>query len=287
MSWLDELARELAHVGIRGGLRRRILAELDDHLRCEAGSEVALGSPAQIAARFADELGTAGARRASGAAFAGLAFAGTLFAVVFLMNNLAGPAPDVFAGAVPGAALLLQTVIVLAPQVAFVAGAMGAWRAFRLRREPVLPAAEVRVLNRRTAVAIVSALAAFLGLGLYAVDYRGELAGWWVTLAVAASVLSMVVLVVASVSLLRTLRLRPAASGAAGDLYADLPLLPRLSPWSLACGVAVLFGVVVTAALAVQGDPFDGLSAGLAEAAAVLIGFAVLAGPLGLRPAHR
>jgi hypothetical protein len=287
MSWLDELARELANVGIRGRLRRRILAELDDHLHCEPGSEAALGSPAEIAARFADELGTAGARRASAVAFAALALAGALFAAVFLTIALAGPAPDVFEGAVPGAALALQAVIVLAPQVAFVAGAMGAWRAFRLRREPVLPAEEIRVLNRRSAVALVGALAALLALGLYAVDYRGELAGWWVTLAVAASVVSIVVLVVASLALVRTFRLRPAAPGEAGDLYADLPLLPRLTPWRLAGAVAALLGLVVTAAAAAQGDPFDGLPNGMAEAAAVLIGFAVLAGPLGLRPAHR
>jgi hypothetical protein len=285
VTWLDDLRRELGEVGIRGRLRSRIVAELDDHLRCEPGSEDTLGSPHEVAVRFADELGTAGARRASGVAFAALAFSGLLFALTFLTGNLAGPAPDVFAGAVPGAALALQAVIIFGPQFAFVAGALGAWRAFRLRREAVLPAAEVRVLNRRTAVALAAALLTFVGLALYALNFHDELATWWVVLALALGIVAVASLAVAIFPLLRTSRLRGSAPGEAGDLRADLPLLPAISPWRLAVVVAVGLGAFVAAALAVQGDPFDGLSAGLAEAVAVLVGFAALSGPLALRPA--
>jgi hypothetical protein len=282
VTWLDELARELQAAGVRGRTRSRILSELEDHLLCEPGSETRLGSPKELAASFAEELGTSGARRAAVVGFLALGLSGVLFAIALLSLQLVA-APDVFAGAVPGAAFVLQPLVVLAPQVAFVAGGLAAWRAFRLRRARILPAAEVRVLNRRTATALTAAAAAFAAVALYALDFHRDLPGWWTALALSACAIALCALALGALPLLRTTRLRPREPGDAGDLYSDLPLLAPLTPWRLAAFTALALGMVVATALAAQGDPLDGLTAGVAEASAVLAGFAVLGRPLGLR----
>jgi hypothetical protein len=57
---IDELARELTLVGVRGRRRERILDEFADHLACDPGAQ--LGEPRQLAAQFADELASDAAR---------------------------------------------------------------------------------------------------------------------------------------------------------------------------------------------------------------------------------
>src|SRR5690242_18567400 len=86
--YLEELSRSLSEVGIRGRQRARILAEFSDHLECEPGA--VLGAPGDVARQFADELGTARARRAGFRAFAALAFVGVLFAIAFLSAQVNG-----------------------------------------------------------------------------------------------------------------------------------------------------------------------------------------------------
>jgi hypothetical protein len=50
---LTELERELANVGIRGRLRRRILAESEDHLRSDPEAASRFGSPRRVAVEAA------------------------------------------------------------------------------------------------------------------------------------------------------------------------------------------------------------------------------------------
>jgi len=61
MSFLSDLRRELAARGIRGRLADRIVAEFADHLACDPDAN--LGTPEEIAERFAAELPVARTRR--------------------------------------------------------------------------------------------------------------------------------------------------------------------------------------------------------------------------------
>jgi hypothetical protein len=83
---------------------------------------------------------------------------------------------------------------------------------------------------------------------------------------------------------LRATRLRPTREGQAGDVRADLGTGdPRATPWRIAlilCGVITL----VMGAIGVRShDLYDGILRGLFDAAACLIGFALLGRYLGLR----
>ena len=145
-AYLDELGSELGNVGIRGRLRRRILAESEDHLRSDPDAVERFGAPAELANAFAAELGARASRRAAVGAFLALGVAGAVYALSFVGAALAGQsAPDTW----PVLAQLALPVAIVAPQVAFVAGSLALVRALR-RREKTLPSAELSVLNRRT-----------------------------------------------------------------------------------------------------------------------------------------
>ena len=277
-AYLDELGRELGAVGIRGRLRRRILAESEDHLRSDPDALERFGSAQLVANRFAAELGTRASRRAAVGAFAALAFAGAVYGVAFVGASFAGvPDPDTF----PVAAVIAFAAIVLAPQVAFVAGALALVRTLR-RRDTVLPTAELRVINRRTGVAVASGLATMGGLALFAYELRAELAGWWVAYTLSGAAAAWVLLVLAAVPAGRASVLRPQVAGGAGDVFDDLGL-PRIDPWRFAGLVALGAGLLVWVAGAIQGDPLDAAVRGAVEGLACLGGFAVFGRYLGLR----
>jgi hypothetical protein len=101
-SYESRLGRELTAVGISGRLRRRILAEIADHLATDPDAQ--LGDPALLAGQFADELGTQRALTAAIAGFAALAFAGVVFAAAFVLSG-----PGVF-GAAPRGELVIARV---------------------------------------------------------------------------------------------------------------------------------------------------------------------------------
>jgi hypothetical protein len=280
MMYLDELSQQLTAVGIRGRLRRRIVAEIADHLACDPQAE--LGGPRELARGFADELGTSYARRAGSAVFVALAIAGTLFAGAFV----AGPG---FAHMHARSALLGDIAVaamVLFSQLAFVAGCLAALRVFRKRDELVVSAAEADMIARRAAVALGAGLATMAGLALGALEFQGGVAGWWTTLALYASAAGASALLVATPSLLASLRVRPTAAGAAGDLFDDLgrltPTPLRDRPWAFALTVAATLAAGVASAGFLQGDGPDGVVRGVADALACLTGFTVLGRYLGL-----
>jgi MFS family permease len=285
MSYVRELCAELERVGIPRRLRVRILAEISDHLTCDP--EAPLGRPAELAYRFADELGTRRARRASLEAFVALAIAAAAFAAAFLSSGVAGPnATNVYASS----ALLgyVGTVLVLgAPQLALVAGSLAALRAFRCRDDPIIPRSEAVVIGRRSAVGLAAGLASMAGLVLVALQFQGRLAGWWTTLALAAAVIGSCALATALPAVWSALRLRPVAHGEAGDVFDDLdglvPLRLRGHPWRLAGVTAAAVALVITLAGVAQSDGIDGALRGIADGLACLAGFALLGRCLGLR----
>jgi hypothetical protein len=275
--YLSELSSELGRVGIRGRLRRRILAESEDHLRSDAEAISRFGSPAELANEFAAELGARRSRHAAVGAFAALGLAGAVYALSFVGAAFAGqPAPDTW----PLLAQLALPVVIVAPQVAFVAGSLGLLRSLR-RRERVLPSQELTVINRRTGVALLSGFVTMAALAVLALELRDVSADWWFALTLAGTSIAAPLLVVAGIPLTRASRLRPRIAGEAGDLFDDLGF--RTSPWRFATFVAVGLGLVVFVAAAVQGDPFDGALNGAAEALACLGGFAVFGRFLSLR----
>lgn len=279
MTYVDALRRELALVGIRGRSARRILAEVDDHLQSDPEAEPRFGSARDLANEFAAELGTTASRRSAVAAFAALGVAGAVYAVAFVGANHAGRA----AGGEPLASLAFA-VIVVAPQLAFVAGSLALLRAWRLRRERVLASSERTVIARRSAVALGSGLVTMAAWLVFALAFRGQLAGWWVTFTLAASAAAVVLLAAAAVPALVAARLQPAVAGPAGDVFDDLGLQRyRTDPWRFARRVALLVGLGVWIAGIAAADPFDGLLRGLIEALACFGGFALLGRYLGLR----
>jgi hypothetical protein len=278
MTYLDELADELARRGIRGAARRRILDEVDDHLRSDLDSQERFGAPAELANEFAAELGAHASRRAAIVGFAALAVAGVVYAVAFVSLTIAGQPTETLEPAL-GAFALAATVI--APQVAFVAGSLALVRAWR-RRGRAMPTAELSILRRRTLVGLAAGAVTMGALALYAYEFTPVLAGWWKALTYSAAVPAAVLLVAAAVPTLRAARFKPEVAGTAGDLFDDLGPVAG-DPWVLARWVALGVGAAVWFAGIAQGDPFDGLTRGVFEAAACLAGFAALGRYLGLR----
>ena len=138
--YLESLSRELRAVGVRGARRRRILVEAADHLR-ESGADVeAFGGPSIVAQRFADELATSGARRSATGSFFALAPAGIVYAALLFLLAPAGGWPDVFSAHTLALGLPAAFALLLAPQVAFVAGVLALLGALRLREAAVMPA---------------------------------------------------------------------------------------------------------------------------------------------------
>jgi hypothetical protein len=277
MTYLEELGRELSRRGIRGGTRRRILAEVDDHLREDPGAQERFGSARVVANAFAAELGAQGSRRAAIGAFAALACAGAVYAVAFVSLAFAGAPSETLE---PMLGALALAAMVVAPQVAFVAGGLALLRAIRLRGR-VLPTEELVIIRRRTGVALAFGLVTMGALALYAYEFRTALPSWWTTLTYAAAAAASFLLLVAAVPTTRAARLRPEVAGAAGDVFDDLGF--RLEPWRFAWLVALGVGLAVWLAGISQGDPIDGLLRGVLEGLACLGGFAVLGRYLGLR----
>jgi hypothetical protein len=276
-SYLEALDLELADVGIPSRLRRRILAESEDHLRSDDGALERFGTPAEVANAFAAELGARTSRRAAIGAFIALGVAGAVYAASFVGAAFAGqPPPDTW----PLLAQLALVAVILAPQVSFVAGSLALVRVLR-RREGVLPSSELRVINRRTGIALVFGVITMVALGVLAIELRNDSAGWWVALTLVGVAIATPLLVLAALPAAVAARLKPRVAGEPGDLFDDLGF--RADPWRFAGCLAFGLGLVVFIVAAAQGDPFDGAVNGTAEAIACLAGFAAFGRYLGLR----
>ena len=284
MSYVRELCAELERVEVSRRLRRRILAEISDHLTCDP--DAALGRPVELACRFADELGTRRARRAALETFVALAIAGASFAAAFLTAGLADPYATVDASS--GLLGNLGIALVLAaPQLALVAGSLAALRAFRYRHDPIIARSEAVVIGRRSAVGLAAGLASMTGLVLVALELQRRPAGWSTTLTLSGAVIGACALAIATPAVWSAWRLRPVACGRAGDIFDDLGgLVPsglRGHSWRLAAVIAGTIALIITLAGLAQSDGIDGALRGSADGLACLAGFALLGRCLGLR----
>jgi hypothetical protein len=272
---IDELSRELEAVGIRGRLRRRILTEAADHVQCDPNAAARFGDPREVANTFAAELGARASRRAAVSAFFALGVAGLVYAIAWV--GARPPAPDTW----PVLAVLVFPVLIVGPQVSFVAGVLALVRTLR-RRERVLPSAELTVINRRTSVALGAGLATTAALAVFATVLHDAMPEWWVVSTLGGALVASALVLLAALPVAGASRFRPQVAGEAGDVFDDLGF-GRTDPWRFARRVALAAGLVVWLAAALQGDPLDGAIQGTAEALACLGGFAVFGRHLGLR----
>jgi hypothetical protein len=282
---IDELRVELGRVGIRGRLRRRILTELADHLACDPDAE--LGAPRELAREFADELAASRSRAAAFVAFAALSLAGCVFTACYVAANVFAPQLNETHARTEWLGGFAVLLVLTAPQVSFAAGLLALLRAFRRRGERALAAAEVRVIVRRTAVALTGGLAAMVGVGLFGYEYSASLPGWLPLLTYLSAGVGGTALMAAGVPLVVAARVRASLAGDSGDIFDDLgPAAPaafRGRPWRVALAIAGVVALGVAAAGVFQADPIDGTLRGLADGLACLAGFAVLGRFLGLR----
>jgi hypothetical protein len=279
MTYVDELAAELGRLGVRGRLRRRILAEVDDHLRSDEEAESRFGSPNVVANGFAAELGTRASRHAAVIGFFALGVAGGVFAACLAGLSLAGRS-----AVEPPAAAVASLVLIIAPQVAFVSGTLALLRVVRRRNDGVFTSAERVMVNRRTSLALAAGLATMGALAALGIEYRHELAHWWASFTLIATLAASILLLLAAVSAIRAIRLHAQVPGPAGDMFDDVGFVRyRDQPWRFAARVALLVGLAVWVAGIAASDPIDGLLRGVFEALACLGGFAVLGRYLGLR----
>jgi hypothetical protein len=284
-AYLDELRHELRRVGVDGRAAGRLLSEAREHLRDLEGDAARFGAPEDIARAAAAELAVARTRFAAYVGFAVLVVVGIAYLAFVALAG--GNAPPDFTGGESAALGVLATVgLVLFPQVAFVTGCLTLVRDVRLRRVGVVGSAELGLLRRRTAVAVISGMLTIASAALWAFEFRDDVKAWPVLLGCALLALP---LAASLVGVRRSARPSAAPGDASGDVFDDLPLLARLGldrGGRLAGATAAFVGAVgFTGGWVAEGDPGSGLVRGGFEAVALLGCYVVLAGPLALRRA--
>ncbi|MGP0048913.1 MAG: hypothetical protein ACLPZR_08715 [Solirubrobacteraceae bacterium] len=285
MTYVDSLEVELAAAGIPARRRARIVAEFSDHLH--ENPEAELGAPRDLARQFADELGTRLARGTAYRAFAALAVAAIVLAVMFFTGGRTwggwvGYGHYRVSDYLPWWWVPMMLVCFISAQVALASGGLALLRAWRLRRVPVMTAADAAILNRRAAVGLVCGAIAMTVLPLthFVVDFSSR----WNTVAVTLGPALIVLLLAILPDVLRAARLRPTREGTAGDLTADLGIEdPRATPRRIVVVLSVMIVLVMVAIGVRSYDLYDGILRGLFDGAACLVGFAVLGQYLGLR----
>ena len=287
---LDELAAALHGDGVRGTASRRVLAEARDHLEeatARVGEEEAIrdfGSPRELAGLVAAEVATSRTRSAAYATFLVLAPLGLAYSALYL-SFPNGSQLDQSGGSVPGLGFLTLAGIVFLPQIAFVSGVLALLRAMRMRSRDTLSSVELRMQRARAAVASTAGILTLVSLGLFAIDQRRIIAGWWLVGVVVACAVLIPPLLAVGLATCRAARPFVSVDGRADDVFDDLaplfqmPVVRRYDfpshPWRF----AVIVGLVFAAAV----GPFAGPAGSVGEFAVLLVCFRVLGRPLGLR----
>ncbi len=287
MSWVQDLTDELTARGVGGAARRRIVLELSDHIACEPGCETRLGDPRALAGTFAEELATSRTRRSALWAFAALAWTAiTLVAAQIAIRHAGG-----YPGFNHGVSMIVfwpgLLGITIAPQIALAAGTLGAWRTLRRRRAPSLPAAELGLIARRTKVALGAGLATVAGLELYVINFVSRFPAWYEILVAGLAATAGAGLLVAWRAMTSARAVLSTASGPAGDVFDDIPLIDfgwlRGRPWLLGAASSLLVAAGVTAFTGhAEHSLIEGLERGGAEGVAAGIGFVLLGRAIGV-----
>lgn len=281
MTWLDEFRRALRLHGVVGSDARRIEAELADHIDSDPDSEDRLGDPVELARAIAAEVATRRTRVATFGSFGALSLTAAAYLAMTALVAQAGGWPDLFAGGV--VSLATSLLLVLAPQVALVAGGLALLRALRLRGGPA-PAAELGLVRRRAGIALGAGALTSLSLAVWALSVRADVAGWWVALAIVLAASTAASLGVAVTLVRRAGKPLSLVDGPAGDVFDDLPFSLHGRHRRLLTGTALVVGAATFAVgWAAEGDPGSGLVRAGFEAVAVVLCWLALGRSLGLR----
>jgi hypothetical protein len=292
-AFIARLEDELATRRVRRSVRRRIVLEYVDHIACEPESEQRLGDPVQLAGAFAAELAADDARAVARNTFASLALAAFALVVGQLTIVPAGGYPGYNNAGSTALALTAILMILVAPQVALVAGSLGALRAFRRRNSQLLPDAEVALIHRRCAIGGAAGLVTCAGLLLYVADFTQQLPGWWLAVQAGTALVAAGALIVSGAQARRvrqTVALVPGPSGGVAD---DVPLVGFVlaRPRAAAVAATLVAGACGTVLGAVaERSLVEGLERGFFEALVVGVGLALtlsLAPGLGARRRSR
>jgi hypothetical protein len=274
MTWLGDLGAELDRAGIHGATRRRIELELADHLACDPSSEARLGSPREVAERFAAELRTTRTRRAAWRSFVGLALTALL-----LMVHARALSPIGNWSAVAGTNATFVSLggllLVLCAQIAFVAGVLA------LTRRPE-GTAEAALVQRRAAIALLAGAGVVVGEVMQATALESYIHGWWYALALAGAGASLLALGVCALWL-RSARAVTPSGGPVPGLACDLPgqLGSHAAAFAALTGVAVVLLVGVGSVFA-ENSVAEGATRGLLEAVAFAGCYLLLRRPLAI-----
>jgi hypothetical protein len=190
------------------------------------------------------------------------------------------------AGGYPGynnglsTALAVPTIlaILIAPQIALVAGSLAALRALRRRDSRRLPDAEVALIRRRSAIAVGAGLATCAAMVLYATDHTEQMAGWWVALQLGLAAAAALALTAAAVRARRNRHTVGAVPGPSGGIVDDVPPLALVAAHPrAACGVAVVLAGAAGTVLGgvAERSLLEGLERGTFEALVVGVCLAV------------
>jgi hypothetical protein len=262
---LSDLRAELARVGIRRRLARRIELELADHLACDPSAQ--LGEPRLIAERFGAELRLPATRRATFHAFGALALTALALGVAVQSTHIARGWP-----AVPATRSLFVSLgglaIVFGVQVALVAGVLALSRV--LRRTT---AGDLRLVQRRVGLALAGGAVVLAGQGVQAAALQPLQPTWWLFVAVTALAVPAFALGVTAHELRSavavTMTVQPARRA-----------FPR--PLVVALGLGVVALVCIGSAFA-EHSWNEGLTRGAFEAVAFAGCFAAFGRYVGLR----
>ncbi len=289
MTWLGRLGSELGARGVPRRERLRIALEFEDHIACEPGCEDRLGDPRELAVSFAEELASARTRRSALQGFAALALVAVVLALSQLMIGRAGGYPGFDHGL--SLALFIPALVgmFVTPQVALVAGSLAAVRALRRRHSPRLPAAEIRLIERRARVALLAGMATVGGLELYVVNFSRVLPAWYLAVIGGSAAVAGLVVGAAVRGLSRARGIVSGAPGATGDVYDDLPVLRwswlRRRAWRLgAIGSLAVAALVTVLEAKAERSVSEGLQRGIAEGLVAAAGYALLGRVVGLFP---
>jgi len=263
---MRDLHAELARVGIRGRLARRIEVELADHLACDPAAQ--LGQPRVIAERFAEELRLPTTRRTTFHAFAALALTALSLGVALRSTQITGGWPAV--SATRGWLVSLGGLaIVFGVQVALVAGSLALWRVLR----GTATDGDLRLVQRRVGLALAGGGVVLVGQAVQAAALQPLQPRWWILVALSALVVPALTLGGAAYEL------RGAVS-----ITAAVPPAHRVfpRPLVLALGAGAVAVVCVGSAFA-EHSWNEGLTRGAIEAVAFAGCFAALGRYVGIR----
>ncbi len=274
MTWLGDLGAELDRAGIHGATRRRIELELADHLACDASSEARLGSPREVAERFAAELRTTRTRRAAWRSFFGLALTAALLMVHARALSPLGSWSAV-AGTNATFVSLGGLLMVLCAQIAFVAGVLA------IRRRPT-GTAEAALVQRRAAIALLAGAGVVVGEVIQATALERYLPGWWYAAALGAAAVSLAALGACALWLRSAREVTP-GGGAVPGLSRDLPLplSSHAAAFVVLTGVAVVLVAGVGSVFA-ESSVVEGATRGMLEAVAFVGCYLLLRRPLAI-----